>query len=97
MATPESDSAAIRQIIRGLRAAGWELDSVWDGEESEPVTTETAAIEAITGLDQAHLYVKKQGVDGWVFFVLGNEPFEVANDYTTNLSDAIDPITEPWF
>jgi hypothetical protein len=83
--------------VRALRNGGWELDSVWDGEESTPVTNETEVVKLITDLDQAHLYVKKGDETGWVFFVLGNEPYEVINDNTVNLSDAIDPMTDAWW
>lgn len=99
MSAPSSDTAAIRQIIRALRAADYPLDSVWDGEESVEVSTEAEAIEAITAVDQAHLYVKtpNRGILGWVFFVLGNDPEEVAADWTVNLSPVLDPLTESWW
>ena len=98
MSTPTTDRGAIEQIIRALRAAGWELDSVDDGDgELQKVATEPAAIEAIMAVDCAHLYVRRAGIVGWVFFVLGNDPEEVANDYTVTLSDAIDPLTDTWF
>ena len=97
MSAPKTDEAAIRAIIRALRAAGWELDSVNDGEELIETRTESDAIEAITAVDQANLYVVKTGRTGRVFFVLGNDPKEVACDYTTNLSDAIEPLTDTWW
>lgn len=98
MSAPESDSAAIRQIIRALRAAGWQLGQVEDGGETFDVKTEQEAIDGITAVDEAWLHVQHtDGRTGYVFFVMGNEPFEVANDYTVNLSDAIDPLTEGWW
>lgn len=99
MTAPSSDSAAIRQTIRALKAAGYTLDSVWDGvEESTPVKNETEALEVIMGLDQAHLYVVQYGSHtGWVFFVLGNEPDEVINDYTLSLEAVIDPLIRSWW
>lgn len=103
MSAPESDSAAIRQIIRALRKAGWELAYVDDREEQTKVKTESEAIETITGVDEAFLHVNRGKVGdlgperGYVFFVLGNDPEEVACDYTINLSDVIDPLTDSWF
>lgn len=97
MSAPQSDRAAIRQTIRALKAAGWSLDSVWDGEESEPVSNESEALKVIMGLDQAHLYVTRDGENAWVFFVLGNDPEEVINNYTISLDDAIEPLTDGWF
>ena len=96
MSTPKDDKAAIRAIIRAVRAAGWHLDHVNDGEEETAVTTEEAALDAITAVDEARLYVRKQGRRGWVLFVMGNEPYEVAANYTVNLTDAIDPLTDSW-
>lgn len=96
MSTPKDDKAAIRAIIRAVRAAGWHLDHVNDGEEEIAVATEEAALDAITAVDEARLYVRKQGRRGWVLFVMGNEPYEVAADYTVGLTDAIDPLTDSW-
>lgn len=98
MSAPSSDQAAIRQIIRALRAAGYTLDSVNDGEEDVPVKTETEAIEAIMAVDCATLYVDHPTKrSSHVFFVLGNDPEEVACDYGVSLSDVIDPLTESWW
>lgn len=97
MSAPTTDRGGIQQTIRALRDAGWELDSVWDGEESTPVTSYPQAVDDIMSVDQAHLYVKKDGAEGWVFFVLGNDPDEVINDYTVNLSEVLDPLTESWW
>ena len=97
MSAPTSDKAGIRQTIRTLKADGWELDFVFDGDEDTAVTGESEAIDAITAVDDAYLNVKRNGKTGWVRFVLGNEPDEVINDYTVNLSDAIDPMTDKWW
>lgn len=103
MSAPESDSAAIRQIIRALREAGWELAYVDDREEQTKVKTEQEAIDAITAVDEAFLHLNRGKVGdlgpqrSYVFFVLGNEPVEVACDYTVNLIPVIDPLTDSWF
>lgn len=107
MSAPESDSAAIRQIIRALRKAGWELDYVDDREDEVKVKTEKEAIDAITAVDEAFLLLTrldpipgtlcKERTRAHVFFVLGNDPEEVACDYTVNLSPVIDRLVERWF
>ena len=94
MSAPSTDRAAAGHIIRGLIKAGWRLDRVFDGEEDVPVTTVSQALHVIFSVDMAHLHVEKAEETGWVWFVLGNDPEEVAADYTVNLSEAIDPITE---
>lgn len=98
MTAPSSDQAAIRQIIRALRADGWVLLLVDNCEEEIRVRTEAEAIDAIMAVDAAYLIVAEgtpTGNRGWVFFVLGNDPEEVAADYTVNLT-AVDNVTTSW-
>lgn len=45
----------------------------------------------------AHLYVRKGDETGWVFFVLGNDPEEVINNHTINLSEPLDRLMDSWF
>lgn len=105
MGAPTTDRGGIQQTIRTLKAGGWDLDFVFDGGADIPVTGEQEAIDAIMSVDDAYLNVKvsseryqgRVNETGWVRFVLGNEPYEVINDYTVNLSDAIDPMTDMWF
>jgi hypothetical protein len=107
MSAPKDDKAAIRQIIRAVRKAGWDLEYVDDREEETLVTTEDAALDAITAVDEAFLVLKrldpvpgtltKLQTRAHIFFVLGNDPEEVACDYTTNLEPAIGPLVESWF
>lgn len=98
MSTPTSDSAAIRQVIRALKAADHKLVSVFDGEEDIPVSTETEALEAITAVDEAWLYVAlPDGELSSIFFVLGNDPEEVVCNHSVSLSPVLDPLTESWW
>lgn len=99
MAAPSSDSAAIRQTIRALKGAGYALLEVFDGEDTVKVKTETEALDAITAVDDATLFVRTPEGDRnpWVRFVLGNDPEEVVCDYVVSLSPVIDPLTESWW
>lgn len=94
---PTTDRGAAQQIIRALVRDGWGLTIVWDGEESTAITNETEALNAIFAVDMAHLHVTRGSDRGWVWFVLGNDPEEVAADWTVNLSGTLDPLTERWF
>jgi predicted fused transcriptional regulator/phosphomethylpyrimidine kinase len=98
MSTPTDDRAAVGQVIRALKAAGYKLLHVDNGEENVKVTTATEAIEAIFEVDQAWLLVldPDTGAQGCVFFVLGNDPEEVVCDHTINLSDTLDPLLDSW-
>lgn len=107
MGAPSSDKAGIRQTIRALRAAGYELDSVDDGDYYDPapgidsdgdqiVNNEDQAIAAITAVDDARLYVRRDGRKAVVRFVMGNDPDEVICDHSTSLSAVLDPLIDSW-
>jgi hypothetical protein len=97
MSVPSSDSAAIRQIIRALIDAGYELDSVDNGGVIEPVINSIEAMEEITSVDSAWLFVKdSKGEDHGVFFVLGNSPEEVASDWNTSIDHVMSPLLDKW-
>lgn len=98
MATPSTDSAAIEATIHALLADGWELVAVKDGDDGNvAVTYRAQARRAITAVDMAHLYVRKGDETGWVFFVLGNDPEEVINNHTINLSEPLGRLMDSWF
>lgn len=103
MPTPKTDESAIRQVIKALQAAGWRLNNVHDGEDVIPARNDAdTALAAIMAVDEARLDVlQRDGVGevslrGWVLFVLGNDPEEVACDYTVNLSDVLEPLFDRW-
>lgn len=98
MAAPSSDTAGIRQTIRALRDAGYTLVEVWDGEETVRVKTETEAVEAITAVDDATLFVRTPEGDRnpWVRFVMGNDPEEVICDHVDSLSPVLDALMDRW-
>ena len=98
MSAPSSDRAAIRQTIRALKAAGYSPIEVFDSEETIDVrgATEAEVIEALTATDESWLYVEPTTSRSWLFFVLGNDPEEVINDYTMDLDPVIDPLFDKW-
>lgn len=101
MAAPSTDKSAIRQILKALANDGWEPYSVFDGEEITSLRREGNAVKAAVKLattttDAVFVYVEREGERGTVLFVLGNEPFEVAADYSTNLEPAIESLTDGW-
>lgn len=97
MAIPKTDSAAAGQVLRALLADGWGVTCVWDGEEEVFVTTKAEALAALFSVDDASLHVAKGEQRGWVRFVWGNEPYEAPADWTINLSETLDPLTEGWY
>lgn len=102
MKGPGSDSQAIRLILDGLVSAGCSVvevaDDTWNMGDRTQAKTASEAADLVCGVDEAYVFLQvPDGGYAWVFFVLGNEPREVASDYTVNLSPFIDPITEPWW
>lgn len=110
MSNPTTERGAMQRIIRALKAVGWNVESVYDGAENIPLTDEQEAIKEVMGVDQAHMYFRRDVVttdaagkpsteheSGWIFFVLGNEPDEVANDYTTNLDPTVKTLIRSWW
>jgi hypothetical protein len=100
MSAPSTDRGAVQQIIRALRAADYQLVAVNDGEELVKVSNEAEALAAIFAVDEATLVVtipRSDGRQGGVFFVLGNDPEEVAADWHLTLSPVLDPLTRAWW
>jgi hypothetical protein len=113
MSAPSSDSAAIRQTLRALKAAGVTPTYVeYGGGDGEDVTGkgEQAILDAIMAVDDAYLIVDlpenlqpethpghtPEGKTSHLYFVLGNEPFEVICDYGVSLEPVLGPLTEGW-
>ena len=95
---PSNDQEAIFLILDGLREQGVTTYAVNDGEEVIEVASVSDAVEAITAVDMATAYVTRpDGGDSFIWFVLGNDPEEVAADYGVSLEKYLDPIVRPWW
>lgn len=102
MGAPSSDKAAIRQIIRALRKAGYTLTGGHDGDDffevAADVSEDVLIDEHLTVCDESTLHTWKDGEgNSHVYFVLGNDPEEVACDYGVSLEPVIGPLTESWW
>ena len=94
--TPSSDRAGVRYTINTLDLDGWKMVHVTTtGGEREPVTGLKEALDEIMNLDDAFLIVERDGEQGWVRFVMGNDPVEVVCDYTVNLT-VVDSMLDTW-
>lgn len=95
---PSNDREAITLILEGLTEKGIEPYEVYDSEEMIKVHTVEEAVEAVTAVDDASVYVRlPDGTESFIYFVQGNDPEEVACDYGVTLSEFIEPITDPWW
>lgn len=99
---PSNDREAITLVLEGLSQRGLTITEViedtWCPDERTQVTTVQEAIDLSNGVDEAYVFVlTPDGDEGWIRFVLGNDPEEVVCDHTVNLSEFIDPIVDPWW
>lgn len=99
---PSNDREAIALILYGLEQRGCKVTEVaqdtWEPDDLTPVTSVSEAVDLVMEVDEATVYVDRpDGGGSFIYFVLGNEPEEVACDYGVSLSEFIDPITDPWW
>lgn len=88
-----------KAVIKDLLAAGYAISVDNGGDEFELTcsTDENAILAEMSATDDEHLYVHRMEGDkfnkrqtcGWVYFVYGNDGWDVVNDYTVNLESAL--------
>lgn len=101
---PETDREAITLILQGLvNDNGWTIESVvddtWNQEEGTTVTSDVAeAVDLVCDVDEAFVNLRHPNNPKaqYIYFVLGNEPYEVAADYTVGLDPDLSNITDGW-
>lgn len=98
---PSNDREAIGLIITGLIRRGCTPTIARDGENEDlpfARASRDEVLDWLTSCDESVLLVDlPDGSESYVYFVLGNEPEEVANDHGVNLEPFIDPIVKPWW
>jgi hypothetical protein len=75
----------VRRMIRHLKQNGYTLHSVDDGgDEDTRVRTEKEAMDAVFGVDEAHLYFQTPEFPKLmgVFLVMGNDGWDVIADHS---------------
>jgi len=94
------EKQVMKQCIADLLDAGFQV-SVNDGEETtlKRSTDAEAIFAAMRTTDDDYLFVYKpdapgdgsgeKGCFGWVRFIYGNSGWDVINDYSTNLEQAL--------
>lgn len=91
----EREKRVIERYVDALLAADLTL-MVRDtgGDLSRPSRNKAEIVDAIKSVDEAYLCVVSEGPlkASWIFFVLGNDPSEVVNDYTTDLEPLIEGV-----
>lgn len=81
--------------LRWLMAAGYTV-AVHNGEDEHGPFAHgdvASTLDVMFQTDEDRLIASKGGIAvGWVYFVYGNDGWDVINDYTTNLEDALTPV-----
>ena len=94
MTVQEMDRLVITKTVEVLIAAGAVL-SVNDGDDHnwaiKNSTDWVKVVDAITAVDDAMLSVRG-AVSGWVRFIMGNDGYDVINDYSTRLDEVLGPV-----
>lgn len=90
----EFERKIVGRVITTLLDAGYKL-TIDHGGESEviPVTdASNATLDEMFACDEERLYASKDGKLAWVFFVYGNDGWDVISDYSTSLEEELAPI-----
>lgn len=82
----EIEKQIVGQAVKDLLAAGFTLSI--DGENSDRTVVTSPDSENLFAEDECTLVASGEKIVGWVFFVYGNNGWDVMSDYTVNL--------EPW-
>ena len=93
-----------RRVVRDLLAAGYEITVNNGGDKNEiPYSQDfREIINAMFATDEEHLIVRtwidfggtRQGQQSFVFFVYGNDGWDVVNDYGVSLEPIMKPIND---
>lgn len=81
-----------KAVVSQLLTAGFalSLDNGGDEYEIAHVTEADKVLKKMFATDCEHLYAEKDGkIYGWVFFVYGNDGWDVINDYSVKLEPYI--------
>jgi hypothetical protein len=82
--------AVVREAIK--LGYTFEIDNGGDFGEEIKTTHESETLKEMFATDQDELYLIKDGKKaGWVYFVYGNDGYDVISDYTVNLEDLLKP------
>jgi len=90
----------VRSLLKSLRQAGFTPLSVNNGEENVRYSdvSKTEFLEEIVSVDEATIRLQHNNKRVGIFLVLGNDPGEIACDYTDYepLEEVIDSHYDRW-
>lgn len=81
----EIERRVVRHLIRSMKAAGWRVAAVDDGDVTK-VNTEEEAMDAVFAVDEARIGFMKETESGTVlrtaYIVLGNDGWDCICDHS---------------
>lgn len=87
-----------RRVVLDAINAGYALNINNGGDTNEMPQNSTKAKDVLAEMfatDDEHLLFYKNGkCVGWVYFVYGNDGYDVVSDYTTNLDEVMNGANE---
>lgn len=86
----------VKMAVKCLITAGYalSLDNGGDTYEIKDSTDRKAVLSLMMETDDEHLYAKKDGKSAAVYFVYGNDGYDVICDYNTSLEAVMKPAND---
>ena len=99
MSAPSTDKAGVQQVYRTLIKNGYTVEvQDGDGNRFKDLKTEAEVIANVMSCDDGYFIAYHTGQRiGFIWFVFGNEPYEVIADHSVSLSHVLDPLTDSWW
>lgn len=88
----EVERKVVRHLIQAMKAKGWDIRYINDGEDSINNPNETLAMDTVFSVDECWIYFTKQIPDGRKFkhvayIVLGNDGWDCIADHGFSIAD----------
>lgn len=93
----EIEHRIVRKYIKAVLDAGYSVRAIESGgEELHPWSEKMPPNDALFACDDLVIHCRKAegGSISFIYFVFGNEPGEVVNDYSVSLEEVIAPINQ---
>ena len=93
----ELERLIVRKVVSAAVKEGYTFVIDNGGDSDENVKTEGVepTLNEMLQTDQEKLIFVKDGKRvGWVYFVYGNDGWDVINNYTVNLNKILDPVLD---
>lgn len=83
--------AVVRRLLAALIGAGYYVKAD-NGEDPEFVGNIDEMVEVLFACDSANIFVARDGKKSFIFLVMGNDGYDVVNDYGVSLEEIVNPV-----